>query len=522
MPNQWHVRNSSSLALFISDNLANPIDQLTRRLHLRIPVDRKSKAPLFRQIELHLRQSIIAGSLTPDTRLPATRQLAAELGINRITVENAYAALEADGLVHTKVGSGTYVAGREPDAPFPLEGGSPSWPLWQEAASARMEAVQNDSALGMLRAAGHPRPICFSAGISDSRLFPADDFRRALQAVMRRDGISALDYGEHAGFAPLRATIAHVLASQGLSTRPECILVTAGSQQAISLVSQLLLKPGDTVLVESPTHAGALDLFRALGFQVVGVPVDEQGMETGRLERLLQRDHPRLIYTIPSFHNPTGACLGGPRRRELLALADRYNTPILEDDFVGDLRYDGRALPSLKALDPAGRVIHVGTFSKMLMPGLRIGFVVADGPVYDSLVRFKRVNDLATSTLIQRALEAYVTVGRYQAHLRRCCRIFRQRRDAMVDAIESHLPAGVRFSQPHGGLFVWLHLPEGLSAEELLPLACAEGVDFAPGRAFFPDSAAGHDCMRLNFVIQSPEDIAEGMRRLGAAIGRLR
>jgi GntR family transcriptional regulator / MocR family aminotransferase len=489
---------------------------------MRIPVNRESKAPLFRQIELYLRQGIIAGSLAPSTRLPATRQLAAELGINRITVENAYAALEADGLVLTRVGSGTYVAGQEPDAPCPLEGGSPSWPLWQEGAQARMAAAQNGGPAGMLRAAGHPHPICFSAGISDSRLFPADDFRRALQAVMRRDGISALDYGECAGYAPLRSTIAHVLASQGLRTRAESILVTAGSQQAISLVSQLLLRPGDTILVESPTHAGALDLFRALGFQIVGIPVDEQGMETGRLEKLLQRRHPRLIYTIPNFHNPTGACLGGSRRRDLLALADRYNTPILEDDFVGDLRYDGRAQPALKALDPGGRVIHVGTFSKMLMPGLRIGFIVADGPVYDSLVGFKRVNDLATSTLIQRGLEAYVTVGRYQAHLRRCCRIFRQRRDAMAEAIDAHLPASVRVSPPHGGLFMWLRLPEGLSSVELLPLACAEGVDFAPGRAFFPDGAAGGDCMRLNFVLQSPEDIAEGIRRLGAAIGRLR
>ena len=279
---------------------------------------------------------------------------------------------------------------------------------------------------------------------------------------MRRDGIAALDYGERNGYAPLRESITHILASQGLQTRPENILITAGSQQALSLVSQLLLKPGDIILVESPTYSGALDLFRALGFKVVGIPVDGQGMQVDGLEKLLQQHHPKLIYTIPNFHNPTGTCLNGPRRRQLLVLADRYNVPILEDDFVGDLRYEGRTQPALKALDPGGRVIYVSTFSKMLMPGLRVGFLVAEGPVYDCLVNFKRVNDLATSTLVQRALEAYVTVGRYQAHLRRSCQIFRRRRDAMLSAIQRYLPAGVHFDPPQGGLFIWLQLPEKL------------------------------------------------------------
>ncbi len=176
------------------------------------------------------------------------------------------------------------------------------------------------------------------------------------------------------GYAPLREGIAHILASQGVQTRPENILITAGSQQAISLVSQTLLKPGDVILVESPTYSIAMELFRILGFRIVGVPVDGQGMQVEKLEKLLQQHHPKLIYTIPNFHNPTGTCLNSARRRQLIVLADRYNVPILEDDFVGDLRYEGRAQPSLKALDPGGQVIYISTFSKMLMPGLRVGF----------------------------------------------------------------------------------------------------------------------------------------------------
>jgi GntR family transcriptional regulator/MocR family aminotransferase len=210
--------------------------------------------------------------------------------------------------------------------------------------------------------------------------------------------------------------------------------------------------------------------------------------------------------------------LSSSRRRDLLVLADRYNVPILEDDFVGDLRYEGRAQPSLKSLDPGGRVIYANTFSKMLMPGLRVGFLLVEGPVYERLVEFKRVQDLATSTLIQRALEAYVTVGRYQAHLRRSCQIFRKRRDAMIGAIQRSLPAGVHFDAPHGGLFLWVRLPDKLSASDLLPLARQEGVDFMPGDRFFPDGDRGRDWMRLNFVLQSPEDIEEGIKRLGRAI----
>lgn len=486
---------------------------------MRIPLDRQSTVPLYQQIKTYLRQGILSGSLAPDTRLPASRQLAQDLGVNRITVENAYAELEAEGLVFSKLGSGTYIL--SPDSLPALSPYSPgeSWPLWQQ--SIQSKTIKSSLSGDRLQATRHPHPISFASGIGDANLFPAEDFRKVLQTVMRRDGIAALDYGEHNGHAPLRESIAHILASQGIQTRPENILITAGSQQALSLVAQLLLKPGDVILVESPTYSGALDLFRALDFKVVGIPVDGQGMQVDDLEKLLQQHHPKLIYTIPNFHNPTGTCLTGPRRRQLLVLADRYNVPILEDDFVGDLRYEGRTQPALKALDPGGRVIYVSTFSKMLMPGLRVGFLAAEGPIYDCLVNFKRVNDLATSTLVQRALEAYVTVGRYQAHLRRSCQIFRRRRDAMLLAIRRYLPAGVRFDPPQGGLFIWLQLPKNLDSEKLLPLAWEEGLDFAPGNNFFPDEMNSTGWLRLNFVAKAPDQINEGIKRLGKAIKRL-
>ena len=407
-----------------------------------------------------------------------------------------------------------------PLPPKPIESIDAAWPLWQQnvqLGSLEPGSLEGDNIHSTVQ---HPDLISFAGGTSASRMFPADDFRKVLQNIMRRDGIAALEYGESNGYAPLRATIAHVLASQGLQARAENILVTAGSQQALSLVSQLLLTPGDTILVESPTYSGALELFRALGFTIIGIPMDNNGMVVECLEKLLQQHHPKLIYTIPNFHNPTGTCLSSTRRHELIVLADRYNVPILEDDFVGDLRYEGRTQPSLKALDPGGRVIYTNTFSKMLMPGLRVGYLFVEGPVYERLVDFKRVNDLASSTLTQRALEVYVTVGRYQAHLRRSCREFLKRRNAMIAALNRYLD-DVKFDMPQGGLFLWVRLSGEITADDLLQAAREEGVDFVPGGRFFPDCNQGKNWMRLNFVVHSPEKIDEGIKRLGTAIERL-
>jgi GntR family transcriptional regulator/MocR family aminotransferase len=488
---------------------------------MRIPIDRNSDVPLYRQIENFLRDGILSGSLAPETRLPATRTLARDLGVNRITVGNAYAELEADGLILSQVGDGTYVLKPWKIQDFPETVSSGPWPLWQQDLKERSSDSKRNWLIRLLEESPHPDPISFSSGVSDPQRFPVDEFRKVIQNVMRQDGTAALDYGDVQGYGPLRDTIAHILASQGIQTSSENILITAGSQQALALVTQFLLKPGDVILVESPTYSYALGLFTDLGLKIVGIPIDENGMKVEKLERLLLQYHPKLIYTIPNFQNPSGACLSGQRRRQLISLADRHNIPILEDDYVGDLRYDGRAQPALKALDPGGRVIYISTFSKMLMPGLRVGFLVAEGPAFDGLVTFKSYNDLATSNLIQYALEAYVTVGRYQTHLRRSCQAFRKRRDAMLSAIHRYMPASTQIAPPRGGLFVWLRLPDKLSSEKLIPFAVEEGVNFAPGTLFFPNGTSGEDYMRLNFSIQTQERIQEGMKRLRKAIDRL-
>jgi len=489
---------------------------------MRIPIDRESQLPLYKQIANFLISEIQSGELLPATKLPSTREMALELGINRITVSSSYAELEAKGYIYTRLGSGTYVAS-------PIEDhrsrnkeaqSKTSWPLWQQrllAQSVLPTELERDR-IGISTSIKDD-VISFAGGQGAVELFPADDFRKSLYTVLLRDKTEALEYGDYAGYAPLRATITHILASQGIHAQPGNILITTGSQQAFALVAGLLLHPGDVILVESPTYATAIDLFSSLGAQLVGVPVDEYGMQVDLVEDLLRTVHPKMIYTIPSFQNPTGVSLSGGRRRQLVALAEHYNVPILEDEFVGDLRYEGRSQPALKGLDPGGYVIYTGTFSKMLMPGLRVGYLLACGPVYERLLARKRITDLATSNLIQRALEAYITVGRYEAHLHRARRTYRLRRDSMVAELKNHMPDGTKWITPQGGLFIWVQLPEGVIVNKLYPEALKEKVDFAPGSLFYPaEKSFNH--IRLNFAMHNPERMAEGISRLGVAIRR--
>ena len=491
---------------------------------MRIPLDRNISVPLYRQIEQFLREQLQSGALGPNTRLPSSRSLATGLGVSRIVVANAYAELESHGLVYSQRGSGTFVAPPLAVPPEPKGDfiSAQDWPLWQQELLSHPYQPAYQELARLLDSVPHPDPISFAERITPSELWPIDDFGRALKAVFRRDGAAAVGSGDsEAGYLPLRVAVAQILNSEGIPTRPEDVLITSGSQQALNLVAREILSPYDVVLVESPTYNVALDLFRSLRVRLLGVPVDEHGMQVEKVEDALRTARPRLIFTIPTFHNPTGTCMSGYRRRQLVALADRYNVPILEDDFIGNLRYDGRAEPALKALDPGGRVIYVGTFSKVLMPGLRLGFMVAEGPIYKRMLACKYVSDLTTSHLLQRALSEYITVGRYHAHLRRVCKVYRSRYEAMLEALDRHLPAGTQWLPPKGGRYIWLQLTGGLSANELFPIAAKEGVTFCPGSFFFPGKRP-QSHLRLNFAINPPDVIEEGVKRLSRALRLLR
>lgn len=487
---------------------------------MRIPIDKDDVTPLYTQITLFLRQQITTGALTAETRLPPSREMAERLGISRMTVINAYAELEADGLIVSHHGRGTFVA--EPIHFAADQRETPvAWPQWQQDVMQQAHVDLFDPYEQLMANSDHPDLISFTAGMATNELFAVGDFRKSIQSVLLRDGADALVYGNnrHGGYAPLRTTIAQILSSDGIPARPENVLITSGSQQAIMTVTNLLLRPGDTVLVEAPTYQGALDQFKLSGARIVDVPMDEEGMRIDALETILQTTRVQLIYTVPTFHVPTGISLSTRRRQQLVTLAQQHNIPILEDDFAGDLRYDGRTQPTLKALDTNGTVIYVNTFSKVLVPGLRIGFLVANGPVYEQLLIHKRTGDRASSELMQRALDAYISVGRYQSHLRKVCRTYRQRRDSMLSALTELMPAGVTWQRPSGGLFLWLTLPDGMLADDLLPAALQAGVAFVPGSVFFADERPCVAC-RLNFTDHPSHRIREGIERLAEVIRR--
>ncbi len=486
-----------------------------------IPIDRQKKEPLYSQIELFIKDAIENGTLKVHTKLPSIRQLSKDINVNRMTVETAYQQLEAAGLIEKRLGSGTFVLPHHQIEQTTSDKVDSQWPLWQQAPQKRIRQRYTNLSAIPHNIDKSDNPINFAGGIGDPQLFPINEFSKILQKVIKRDGVIGLSYGEPNGYLPLRNTICQIMTSLGTSAKPENILITTGSQQAINLVMHLLLKPGDIVLTESPTYSGALDLFKASGIKQIGVPLDQDGMQLDIMEKMIQQHHPKLIYTIPTFHNPTGISMSGKRRRKLIAIAGKYNIPILEDDYVGDLRYDGCGQPTLKSLDTGGRVIYTSTFSKMLMPDLRIGFIIAEGPVYNCLVNLKCLTDLATSNLFQRALESYLSIGRYQSHLRKTKRLYRKRRDCMVNAINKYLGDCASFHIPTGGIYIWLQLHEEVDHKVLLENCTKEGVVYFTGLELHTENHQLKNFIRLNFAFQSEANIEKGIKRFSEVLNNL-
>mgnify|MGYP001549258825 FL=1 len=486
---------------------------------MRMAINQESSVPIYQQIVDYFSRAILSGQFETEMRLPSIRKLSSDLGVSKITVENAYARLEAEGLVGSRVGSGTFVLPIYDTQLIENTKDSPTWPVWQQQPITSFQRTVQENAYPRAGdGLGEKDLVNFASGIGDPNLFPVNDFGRVMQRIIRREGVEGLSYGEFNGYLPLRKTICQIMASSGMVISPDNILITTGSQQAISLVAQALLKNGDNVIAEKNTYNGALGLFEALHVNPIGIAVDDKGMCVEHLEPLLQTYHPKLIYTIPTFHNPSGVCMSGSRRRMLVELSRRYNVPILEDDYIGDLRYEGAALPPLKSIDTGGNVMYVSTFSKMLMPDLRIGFLVAMGPIYDRLVSLKCLNDLATPNLSQRSLNAYLSVGSYQSHLRKLIRIYKKRRDVMVAAVTKFLGNKVTFQIPQGGLFLWLSLKQPLPSQELFKRCFEEGVSYVPGNRYMIDKTDDERYVRLNFTYHPEDDIYKGIERIGKVL----
>jgi 2-aminoadipate transaminase len=481
-----------------------------------IELNRESHIPLYEQIASQVREMIGRGVLRVGDRLPANRELAGALGVNRSTVTTAYDELTADGLISSHVGRGTFVSALP--APHRIGGDSarpqPSPMPW----GALLHSEERSRWLGgMLDALPRRQAISFAYGLPPTELFPLDDFRRATDRVMRRDGRELLQLGVSNGYRPLQDYLAGQMALSGAAVGVDEILITNGCQQSLDLISRILLRPGEEVAIENPTYPGALGVFCGRGAKYVGVPVTAQGLDLDLLEDLLAQRRPKLIYVVPSYQNPTGATMDLKARHRLIELAARARVPIVEDDIYRELRYEGQTLPPLKALDRYGLVIYVNSFSKIGFPGLRIGWVAAPRIVIDHLNAEKQRSDLHASLLVQAAIWEFVRHGALARHIARSRKAYAARRDRMLEALRRYFPADAEWTRPEGGMAVWVRLPAGINSSQLFLQAAEAGVIFSPGESFYC-CAPEPNHLRLTFTQAAPAEIEEGVRRLGAII----
>jgi 2-aminoadipate transaminase len=371
----------------------------------------------------------------------------------------------------------------------------------------------------ILKVAEQPEVLSFAGGLPAPELFPVEAIAEAHARVLAREGRAALQYSTTEGYGPLREWIAARLGRLGIRCDADRTLITNGSQQGIDLVARVLLDPGDRVAVENPSYLAALQVFTAQGARFATVSSDDEGMRVDELERLHAREPVRMVYLVPNFQNPKGTTLSFARRQALVEFAKRHHIPVLEDDPYGALRFEGRDVPSLAALDDEGVVIHLGTFSKTLAPGLRIGWATGPREVMRAMTIAKQAADLHTATLAQRATAALLETFDYEAHLTHLRAVYGERRQTMLSALARHMPKGTRWTRPEGGMFTWVELPHGLDADSLFAAALAEHVAFVPGTSFFAERPR-KDTLRLNYSNRPPERIEEGLARLGKVTAR--
>jgi 2-aminoadipate transaminase len=397
---------------------------------------------------------------------------------------------------------------------------------WAHRYAQRTKSLKSSIIRELLKLTQRPEVISFAGGLPAPEVFPVERFQQACQRVLQTQSTMALQYGPTEGYRPLRELIVEHMVRYGILANVDNVLITSGSQQALDLIAKLLINRGDRILVESPTYLGALQAFDLMGAEYVSVPIDHHGMQTCDMEQAL-RSGPKFMYILPNFQNPGGVTLSRQRRDQLVALSDKYGIPIIEDDPYGQLRYEGEHIPPLVVLDRTnlardpgyklGNVIYLSTFSKVLAPGLRVAWIVAPPDVIAKLVQLKQSADLHTSTFTQMVTYEVARDGFIDEHVKIIRATYKERRDAMLAALENYFPPEVSWTHPQGGLFLWVTMPPGVDSSRLLESALRQDVAFVPGHPFYPNGDEGSH-MRLNFSNAQPEMIREGIRRLSIAV----
>jgi 2-aminoadipate transaminase len=468
-------------------------------MEFRPALTHDSEVPLYRQVFAQIASKIRSGELARGDRLPATRELAGRLGLNRTTVSAAYEMLEAEGLIAGQVGRGSFVTGE-------TAAGGVDW-------SALLERTETPPA--SLSGGFGKEVISFVMSRPSRALFPLDEFRATCATVLAREDLAdILQLGSPSGYEPLRRHLLEEARGQGLAGPGDDLIITNGCQQALDLIGRVLLRPGDTVAVEDPVYTGLKNLLGGMGARLVGIPVGAEGLEVAQLERVLERERPRFLVVTSNFQNPTGATMPLAARLGLLEAAGAAGVPVVENDAYGELRYSGDPSPAIKQLDHHGGTVLLRSFSKVSFPGLRVGWAVGPKPLMDRLRQAKEAADLHTDQLSQAVLLEFAESGRLEAHRARMLEAGAERLAATLDACRQYLPPGTRWTRPQGGMNVWVRLPEPLDAGELLSRAQKEGVAYLPGR-YFAVSRLEPGALRLSFAGLPPDQIRAGLAVLG-------
>ena len=385
--------------------------------------------------------------------------------------------------------------------------------------ASRTDGLEASAIREILKVTQHPEIISFAGGLPAIETFPATDLAEVTTSVLNEHGARALQYSTTEGFPPLREAISGRMNSVfGTGVTADEILVTSGSQQGLDLVGKVLLEKGDVVLCESPTYLGAINALKIYRPDFVEIQTDDDGMVISDLERrLTEIERAKLIYVVPTFQNPSGRTWTLERRQQFMELVRRFEIPVVEDSPYAEIRFEGETVPELKALPGNEWVIYLGTFSKVFCPGMRIGWLSAVEEILRPIIHVKQSADLHTSTLGQMQLSGYLDRFDINRNIQQTVELYRTRRDTMLDALEKHFPSGVDWTKPEGGMFVWVTLPEGLSAHDLLVKCIEENVAFVPGGPFFPNGG-NENTLRMNFSSASPERIRDGVQRMGKVL----
>ncbi|WZL71604.1 PLP-dependent aminotransferase family protein [Clostridiaceae bacterium 35-E11] len=470
-----------------------------------ICLDKTLSQHLYIQLFQEIKQRIIDGKIKSNDKLPPIRQLANQLGVNNSTIVNAYALLEKEGFVYKKIGSGTFVSPqhREPIKDTILQ----KHPLDEDLRLMDRGQIQIKENM-----------ISFASATPTSDLFPVEDFKVLFNEVLDRDKGDAFSYQESQGYYPLRESLVNYLKEYHIQTNPQNVQIISGAQQGIDVISKAFVNYRDTIIVESPTYTGAIGTFKSRGAKIVTAPILQDGIDLEALEENIQTHKPKLIYLMPNFQNPTGYSYSREKKQKIIDIANKYNVLIVEDDYLSDLSFYSEDNTTLKSLDQNDSIIYIKSFSKIFMPGLRLGFLVIPQKIYHQILAAKHTSDISTSGLNQRVFDLYLRKGIWKKHIKYMEHIYKERFDVMQSCLHKYMKnKGISYILPQGGLNFWFALPKGYSSNQLYTEAAKNNILILPGSIFFTPQNESR-FFRLSIAAVYPRDIETGIKKLAAVI----